>query len=257
MVTTASRRERARLAAGAEERVPVEADVVDRGDRRRTPAMSPTAGRQRSPIAELDEVVGEQREPEAERRAPHQRQPVGLHERLEQQVGAVLDRADRRVERLRDDLVGAVGVLRDRRGSAIAPDAREPELRLAGEAASLADDDARQPAERRAARRTPRRRAASARSSASRSGYGDARTRHERARPRADDAPDARAPSSPRRRRPARPRRRSRGPGRRPAACAGGRSPSPVEDPQRRLQRAAPGMTQTSTSPGAIRSAWP
>ena len=53
------------------------------------------------PLAEheADQVGCEQGQTDPERERPHQRQPVGLLERLEQQRGAILDGADGRVDR--------------------------------------------------------------------------------------------------------------------------------------------------------------
>src|SRR5690349_17628318 len=65
---------------------------------------------------ELDEVVREQRDADAERDPPHQVEAVRLLERLEQQVEPVLHPADSRVERLGEDAVDAVGVAGDRPG---------------------------------------------------------------------------------------------------------------------------------------------
>ena len=108
-------RDRPGLAAGAEERVPVERDVPERGHE---PERGDDPDRRPATLADAegDEVGREQRHRHPERQPPHQRQAVGLHERLEQQVGAVLDRADGRVERLGHDLVDLVGVLGDRAG---------------------------------------------------------------------------------------------------------------------------------------------
>jgi hypothetical protein len=82
----------------------------------------------------MHQVGREQREPEPERHSPHQREPVRLDERLEQQVRAVAHRADRRVERLRDNVVHALGEAADRR--------RQPDRADAGHADRLlAEDD--------------------------------------------------------------------------------------------------------------------
>ena len=103
------------LAARAVEREPAVADLLQRdGDGQ--PAEQHDRAAPLVAEHEHDQVGAEQREPGAERERPHQRQPVRLREQLLEHVAAVADAHDRRVDRRREDLVGAVGVAGQRRG---------------------------------------------------------------------------------------------------------------------------------------------
>ena len=86
---------RPRLAARAVEREPAVADLLQRG-RDRQPAEQHDRAAPLVAEHEHDQVRAEQRQADAERERPHQRQPVGLLEQLLEHVAALPHAHDRR-----------------------------------------------------------------------------------------------------------------------------------------------------------------
>ena len=86
------------------------------GSRRRprAPGAASTAGSHSSPSTKPTRSGANRIEPGAERQRPHHREPVRLDEQLLERLDPVAHRADRRVDRVRDDDVRAVRVAGER-----------------------------------------------------------------------------------------------------------------------------------------------
>ncbi len=106
--------------------------------------MSGTAGSHAPAEHVVDERLREQHDARRRGERPQQRRAVRADEQLRERRRPPADRADRRVDRDRDDLVGAVDVPRERRGERDEADRREAVVEIDRENLALEHDERRE-----------------------------------------------------------------------------------------------------------------